>query len=113
MVPPTGPEPRPQQPPEAAGPRPVADLAAFEGAYRTNRSASDVYVAPYGNELMVIDLYVDAPAGDITRLRHVEGDRFRVVRQNDTLAEEVRFDRDRQGRVSRIWWHSNYLDRRD
>jgi CubicO group peptidase (beta-lactamase class C family) len=113
LTPPAGPAPRPQQPPETAGPTPAADLAPYEGTYRTSRSASDVYVAPYGNELMVIDLFVDTPASDITRLRHVEGDRFRVVRPNDTLAEEVRFDRDRQGRVTRIWWHSNYLDRRN
>ena len=62
---------------------------------------------------MVIDLFVDAPASDITRLRHVEGNRFRVVRQNDSLAEEVRFDVGRDGRATRIWWHSNYMDRRD
>lgn len=111
IAPSTGPEPRPQQPPEAAGPAPGVDLARYEGSYGRPRSANDVYVAPYGNELMVIDLFAPTPAADITRLRHVEGDRFRVVRQNDTLAEEVRFDRDRQGRVARIWWHSNYLDR--
>ena len=111
LAPSSGPEPRPQQPPESAGPAPAADLAPYEGAYRTSRSASDVYVAPYGNELMVIDLFAATPAAEITRLRHVEGDRFRVVRANDTLAEEVRFERNRQGRVTRIWWHSNYLDR--
>ncbi|HEY0014039.1 MAG TPA: serine hydrolase domain-containing protein [Allosphingosinicella sp.] len=113
LTPATGPAPRPQQPPETAGPAPATDLAPYEGTYRTSRSAGDVYVAPYGNELMVIDLFADTPASDITRLRHVEADRFRVVRSNDTLAEEVRFDRNRQGRVTRIWWHSNYLDRRD
>lgn len=113
LSPPTGPAPRPQQPPEAAGPTPRVDLTPYEGSYRTTVSASDVYVAPYGNELMVLDLFADTPAGDLTRLRHVAGDRFRVVRPNDTLAEEVRFERAPNGRVARIWWHSNYLDRRD
>ena len=111
LRPPTGPEPQPQQPPEAAGPAPAVDLARYEGAYGRERSANDVYVAPYGNELMVIDLFTDTPAADITRLRHVGGHVFRRVRDNDTLGEEVRFDADRNGRVTRIWWHSNYLDR--
>ena len=75
------------------------------------RVASDIYVAPYGNELMVIDLFATTPAADITRLRHVSGHVFRRVRDNDTLAEEVRFDVGRDGRATRIWWHSNYLDR--
>jgi CubicO group peptidase (beta-lactamase class C family) len=113
LRPPAGPAPRPQQPPEAAGPAPGVDLAHYEGTYRRDNVASDIYVAPYGNELMVIDLFTDTPAGDITRLRHVEGSRFRVVRANDTLAEEVRFDVDRAGRATRVWWHSNYLDRRN
>jgi CubicO group peptidase (beta-lactamase class C family) len=108
----TGPEPQPQPPAAAAPPVPAVDLARFEGAYGRPQSANDVYVAPYGNELMVIDLFVDAPAGDITRLRHVEGNRFRVVRKDDSLAEEVRFDIAKDGRATRIWWHSNYLDRR-
>ena len=111
-APPQGPAPQPQPPPAAAGPVPAVDLTRFEGAYGRPHSANDVYVAPYGNELMVFDLFVPMPASDITRLRHVEGTRFRVVRPNDTLAEEVRFDMDPQGRATRIWWHSNYLDRR-
>jgi hypothetical protein len=110
--PPAGGAPQPQAPPAAAPPVPAVDLARFEGAYRSNHSASDIYVAPYGNELMAIDLFTDAPAGEITRLRHVGGNVFRRVRDNDALAEEVRFDVDAQGRATRIWWHSNYLDRR-
>jgi CubicO group peptidase (beta-lactamase class C family) len=111
--PPSGPAPQPQQPPEAAGPVPVVDLTRYEGAYGRDRTANDVYVAPYGNELMVIDLFATAPASDITRLRHVQGHVFRRVRDNDTLAEEVRFDVAADGRATRLWWHSNYLDRRD
>lgn len=109
---PPSPAPQPQAPAAAAPPTPAVDLTRYEGAYRSRHSASDVYVAPYGNELMVIDLFTDTPAGDITRLRHVGGDVFRRVRPNDTLAEDVRFERDPQGRATRIWWHSNYLDRR-
>jgi CubicO group peptidase (beta-lactamase class C family) len=112
-APASGPEPAPTPPPAAAGPVPAIDLTRFEGAYVSAHSAADAYVAPYGNELMVIDLFANEPSKDITRLRHVEGNVFRVVRANDSLAEEVRFDMGADGHVSRIWWHSNYLTRRD
>lgn len=106
-----GPAPEPQAPAAEAGPEPAVDLARYEGSYSRPQAANDVYVAPYGNELMVIDLFASTPSTDITRLRHVGGHVFRRVRENDTLAEEVRFDADARGRVTRIWWHSNYLDR--
>jgi len=61
---------------------------------------------------MVMDLYNDNPAAALTRLRHVSGTTFRRVRDNDTLAEEVRFEARPDGRVTRLWWHSNYLTRR-
>lgn len=98
--------------PPPAGPAPAVDLARFEGSYGRDRSANDVYVAPYGNELMVIDLFADTPAADITRLRHVADSRFRRVLPNDRLGEEIRFDLDAEGGATRIWWHSMYLDRR-
>ena len=112
-APPSGPAPTPPPPPAAAGPVPAVDLTRFEGAYVASHAAADTYVAPYGNELMVIDLFVDEPSKDITRLRHVHGNTFRVVRANDSLAEEVRFDAAPDGRTTRMWWHSNYLTRRD
>ncbi len=75
-------------------------------------SADDAYVAPYGNELMVIDMFADKPAGDITRLRHVSGSTFRRVLKDDSLGEEVRFELGKDGRPARLWWHSNYAERR-
>jgi CubicO group peptidase (beta-lactamase class C family) len=108
----TGPEPQPQQPPAAAPPVPAVDLSRFEGTYAGTHSADDLYVAPYGNELMVLDLFAPRPADEIIRLRHVEGNRFVRLRKNDSLAEEIRFDTDRNGRATRLWWHSNYLDRK-
>jgi CubicO group peptidase (beta-lactamase class C family) len=110
--PPPGPAPQPQQPAAEAGPEPAVDLARYEGVYGHANSASDIFVAPYGNELMVIDLFANTPSEDITRLRHVRADVFRRVRTNDTLAEEIRFEARPDGRVTRVWWHSNYLVRR-
>ncbi len=108
----TGPVPAPAPAAADAPPEPKVDLALFEGAYASRHSADDAYVAPYGNELMVIDLFADKPTGDIARLRHVSGTTFRRVRKDDSLAEEVRFELGKDGRPVRMWWHSNYAERR-
>jgi hypothetical protein len=44
----------------------------------------------------------------LTLLKHIEGDTFRRVRDDETLGEEVEFERDKTGRVFRMWQHSNY-----
>ena len=90
-----------------------ADFRAFEGIYGVERSAHDTYVSQIGEELVSVSLYDDSGAAkDADRWRHVEGDRFRRIRADDSLGEELRFERDRSGRVVRLWLHSNPLQRR-
>jgi hypothetical protein len=45
------------------------------------------------------------PLKDMVKLRHVEGDRFRTVRSDDTAGHEVSFRRDSEGRVSHLEYH--------
>lgn len=99
----------------AASPPPVRpaapDLAIYEGTYNRPGYDYDTYIFPQGNELMSISLYADAPAGEVERYRHVEGSSFRRVRDDDSLAEPVRFELGRDGRPIRVWSHSNALER--
>ncbi len=44
-------------------------------------------------------------------LKHIEGDTFRRLRKDETLGEEVVFERDKIGKVIRMWQHSNYKDK--
>ena len=96
---------------------PGVDLTRFEGTFGRQHSANDLYIAPYGNDLMVLRLFSrdlsTSLADNLVRLRHVGGDTFRRVRPNDSLAEDVRFEFGPDGRPTRIWWHGNYLERRD
>jgi hypothetical protein len=41
-------------------------------------------------------------------LKHIKGDAFRRVRTDETLGEEVVFERDKTGKVIRMWRHSNF-----
>ena len=45
------------------------------------------------------------PLGDMVRLKHIEGDRFRTIRSDEELGYEVLFIRDAAGQVSHIKYH--------
>lgn len=55
-------------------------------------------------------LPTDEPMDNLIKLRHVEGDIFRRVRDDDALGEEITFEIDASGEVVRLKWHSNYYD---
>lgn len=90
-----------------------ADFRSFEGIYGTTRSASDLHLAQVGEELVSVSLYQESNvAKGATRWRHSGADIFRRIREDDSLGEELRFERDSSGRIMRLWVHSNPLDRR-
>jgi hypothetical protein len=41
-------------------------------------------------------------------IQHVSGDTFRRIRDDKTLGEEITFERDKSGKVIKMWQHSNY-----
>jgi CubicO group peptidase (beta-lactamase class C family) len=90
---------------------PKRDLSIYEGLYSRPGYDYDTYVVPYGDELIGVGLYAGNPSEDIDRYRHVEGDVFRRVRPDDSLAEPVRFEMGKDGKPVRMWTHSNPLDR--
>lgn len=62
-------------------------------------------------KLAVFELPSGNPANDLTLLKHIEGDSFRRLRKDETLGEEVLFERDKTGKVFRMWRLSNYQNK--
>ena len=93
----------------ATAPKP--NLAAYEGTYAAPEYDDDTAVVAHGDELLTMPLYSAAPVKRIDRYRHVSGHVFRRIRDDDSLAEELRFEVGPDGRARRIWQHSNYADR--
>lgn len=88
------------------------DLAAFEGRYGRPASASDVWIAQIGDELVSIPLFeARGVARAATRWKPSGADRFRRVLESGAPGDELRFDRDRAGRITRLWVHSNPMER--
>ncbi len=101
----------PDKPATTPAAAPKRDLSVYEGLYSRPGYDYDTYVVPYGDELIGVGLYAGNPSEDIDRYRHVEGDIFRRVRPDDSLAEPVRFEMGKDGKPVRMWTHSNPLDR--
>jgi CubicO group peptidase (beta-lactamase class C family) len=83
------------------------DLTAFTGTYNSQPWWGEYFVMPWGDQLISISIPNDSP-DDFTKLKHIEGDHFRKVRDNDELGEEIIFSRDASGKVYRMSWHNNH-----
>ena len=86
---------------------PSVDLSRFAGLYAS--AWGETVVVPWDGGLAALDVPTDDIAGDLTRLKHVDGATFRRVRDDgDDLGEEVVFEQDAAGAVTRLLWHQNY-----
>lgn len=82
----------------------------FVGAYDLHPWGGETYIGPWNDELLIITFPTNNPH-QFERIQHADGDHFRRIRENDELGEVVRFERNRSGRVTRFWQHSNYQNK--
>ena len=94
---------------------PASELvfAEYEGVYGRPGFDHDTYVLPTAESLMLVPLFSANPIENARSLEHVEGDVFRRKRDEGPLGEIVRFERDADGRITRLWSHGNYQERID
>ena len=84
-----------------------AALEKYIGAYDAFPWGGERAVIAWKGGLATLSLPTDDPLEAITRLKHIEGDRFRRIRDDESLGEEVWFETDGNGNVVRMWRHSN------
>lgn len=84
------------------------DLTKYAGNYSDQPWGSETIITPWYGDLAMIDATSSNPDEGMTLLRHVEGNTFRRVRKDKTLGEEVVFETDPSGKVTRVRQHSNY-----
>jgi len=88
-----------------------ADFDAYLGSYDLSPWDGEDLVFRWNGGLAVVSLPNMSPADSMTLLRHVEGDRFRTIRDNGDDGHEIRFIRDASGRVTHMNVHSLNLPR--
>ena len=83
-------------------------LESYAGRYNSQPFGSEGYIFPWQGKLAWIGLPNERPTEGITYLKRIQGDTFRRVRDDETLGEEVIFEKDKSGKVTRLLRHSNY-----
>ncbi len=90
----------------------TVDLIPYTGLYNAQPWHGERRVVPWYGHLAVLDLPTASPLEDMDLLQHTDNDTFRRIRRDQTLGEEVRFERDpKTGKVIRMWTNSNYAAR--
>ena len=85
------------------------DLDAYAGNYDSYAWGGEDVVLPWKGRLAVFDLPSDNPAKEMQLFKYVSNDTFRRVRKDDdSLGEELRFERDSNGKVVRLLHNDNF-----
>jgi hypothetical protein len=76
------------------------DLEQFAGYYEFY-GMDECYVSPWEGKLVIIFLPADKPANRLSFYKHIEGDRFRRIRDDGELGESLLFQRNNEGEIYR------------
>jgi CubicO group peptidase (beta-lactamase class C family) len=77
------------------------------GTYGFKPWGGEMIVSPWGDKLAILYMPNDNPK-NITLLKHVEKDTFKRVRDDGENGEEITFERDKNGKITKLWRNSNY-----
>jgi len=96
---------------EPSGAKPhVAAFARYAGRY-DNWLAGEANVFPWDDGLALLPTPSEKPLEALVKLKPAGEHRFRRVRDDGTLGEEIRFEVDGTGRAVRLWRFSNAMTR--
>lgn len=87
------------------------DLQEYVGYYSPMPWWSEVYIGTWNGKLVALSLPSDNPGQSMTYYKHIEGDTFRRVRDDDELGETLVFERDEEGKIIHYIRHGNYKKR--
>jgi len=84
----------------------AVELDAFVGSYDQRPWAGEDMVFLWKDGLAMVTLPTMDPIGEMVQLKHVAGDRFHTVRDDEQAGHEVLFKRDESGQVTHLVYHS-------
>ena len=87
----------------------AADLESYEGLYQS--AWAEAAVVQWEGELAMLYLPSGNPLEGLVKLKHEGDHRFRHLRKDGELGEEILFEFDDSGRVLRLRRHNNYMDK--
>ncbi len=90
---------------------PGAGLEAYAGRYTAQPYAAEAIIVPWAGGLALLQLPSQNPASSLMLLRPMGRDRFRIIREDGSEADEVRFERNAAGQIIRYIYYSNPNER--
>ncbi len=88
------------------------DLDAYAGNYDSYAWDGEDVVLPWKGRLAVFSLPSENPAKEMQLFKYISNDTFRRVRKDDdSLGEELRFERDASGKVVRMFHGDNFANK--
>ena len=89
----------------------LVNLNDYTGYYNMNPWNSMVYVAKWGDGLVVLQLPENSPKYGMQFYKHIKGDTFRLIKKKGELGEVFVFERDNRGKVYRYKEGGNYKNK--
>lgn len=86
----------------------LSEFDKYAGTY-SDSFGGEIAVLKWEDGLAMIGLPTDRPMKDLVKLRHVEGNRFRRVRDDGALGETILFEAGPDGVIRRMVHFSNYF----
>jgi len=84
------------------------DLQEYVGYYSQMPWWSEEFISTWNGKLVTLGLPSEKPGDSMTFYKHIEGDTFRRIRDNDELGETLVFERDENGNITQYKSHGNY-----
>jgi CubicO group peptidase (beta-lactamase class C family) len=83
-------------------------FSQFSGTYTFDPWGGEAAVVPWKDGLAIAYFPSDDPPMELTKLKHIEGNKFRRVRKDGDIGEEITFMLDDEGEVVSMKQHSNF-----
>lgn len=84
------------------------DLSEYTGYYKMDIS-DEIYVSTWEGKLALLELPSNTPAESMDLYKHIEGDVFKRIRDNEELGETLSFVRDENGKIISMLIFENYI----
>lgn len=89
---------------------PEVNLEDYGGKYFSFWGGESIIV-PWKGKLAIFNLRSPNQKKPGMIMKHVEGDIFKRVRDDEKVGEEIKFERNENGKVIRFWQHSQYVNK--
>jgi CubicO group peptidase (beta-lactamase class C family) len=80
----------------------------YIGTYSYETWGGEGAIIPWEGGLALLDLPTSSPLDNLSKLRHIEKNIFKRIRDDGELGEEIIFISDDKGSIESIYQHSNY-----